>query len=72
MDGGELTDKIEELLANLVIPPSSVAPVGLFPGAYDKLISAIRLMGYRENVNFFVYAYDWRQSNREWARGWRS
>jgi hypothetical protein len=65
VDGGEVEDKIEELLANLVIPPASVAPVGLFPGAYDKLISAIRLMGYRENVNFFVHAYDWRRSNRE-------
>ena len=69
MDGGELTSKIEELLANLVIPPSSVALVGLFPGAYEKLISAIRLMGYRENVNFFVYAYDWRQSNRDLGAG---
>lgn len=44
--------------------PTSVKAMGLYPGAYDYLIDALELSGYRQNVNFWIFPYDWRQSNR--------
>ena len=49
----------------LRLQQSEVEPIGLFPGAYTSLIEGLRLMGYIENRNFWIFAYDWRQSNRE-------
>jgi pimeloyl-ACP methyl ester carboxylesterase len=43
---------------------TSVKAMGLYPRAYDYLINALELFGYRLNVNFWIFPYDWRQSNR--------
>ena len=40
-----------------------VVTTGLLPGAYDGIISAIFKWGYTLNSNFFIFPYDWRQSN---------
>jgi pimeloyl-ACP methyl ester carboxylesterase len=44
--------------------PISVKAMGLYPLTYDYLINALELWGYRQNVNFWIFPYDWRQSNR--------
>src|SRR5215217_4706817 len=41
----------------------SVQAVGLFPLAYTYLINAIERCGYVRNQNFWIFPYDWRQSN---------
>jgi lecithin:cholesterol acyltransferase len=43
---------------------TSVKAMGLYPRAYDYLVDALGLSGYRLNVNFWIFPYDWRQSNR--------
>jgi pimeloyl-ACP methyl ester carboxylesterase len=40
-----------------------VIATDLFPMAYDELITALEMMGYIPNVNFWIFPYDWRQSN---------
>jgi|SRR5215204_1397997 len=40
-----------------------VQPVGLFPLAYTYLINATERWGYVRNQNFWIFPYDWRQSN---------
>jgi hypothetical protein len=39
-----------------------VVTTGVLPGAYDGIISAIFEWGYTLD-NFFIFPYDWRQSN---------
>jgi hypothetical protein len=41
----------------------SVVPTGLLPGFFDNLIGAIIKWGYELEHNFWVFPYDWRQSN---------
>jgi pimeloyl-ACP methyl ester carboxylesterase len=41
----------------------SVRAIGLFPLAYNYLINAIEIWGYVRNQNFWIFPYDWRQSN---------
>ncbi len=41
----------------------SVQAVGLFPLAYTYLVNAIERWGYVRNQNFWIFPYDWRQSN---------
>jgi len=36
----------------------------LIPFAYDGLIQSILKWGYKPNSNFWIFPYDWRQSNR--------
>jgi hypothetical protein len=36
---------------------------GLFPFAYTYLLNAIEAWGYVRNQNFWIFPYDWRQSN---------
>jgi len=43
---------------------ASVEATGLYPWAYDYLVKAIEMWGYILNANFWVFPYDWRQSNR--------
>jgi pimeloyl-ACP methyl ester carboxylesterase len=38
---------------------------GLFPGAYEQLKRFLNDIGYVDNVNFWIFAYDWRRSNEE-------
>ena len=40
-----------------------VVATGLIPFAYDGLIQSIIRSGYRPNVDFWIFPYDWRQSN---------
>jgi pimeloyl-ACP methyl ester carboxylesterase len=40
-----------------------VHATGLFPYTYYYLISAIEIWGYTRNQNFWIFPYDWRQSN---------
>jgi pimeloyl-ACP methyl ester carboxylesterase len=40
-----------------------VQAIGLFPLAYTYLINAIEMWGYIRNQNFWIFPYDWRQSN---------
>lgn len=40
-----------------------VQAVGLFPLSYTYLINAIERWGYVRNQNFWIFPYDWRQSN---------
>src|SRR4051794_9131971 len=42
----------------------SVVTTGLLPGAYDYIISAIIRWGYTLGNNFWIFPYDWRQSNK--------
>jgi hypothetical protein len=37
---------------------------GLIPFAYDGLIKSILTWGYKSNLDFWIFPYDWRQSNR--------
>ena len=41
-----------------------VVATGLIPFAYDGLIKSIIAWGYKPNIDFWVFPYDWRQSNR--------
>ncbi len=41
-----------------------IVPTGLIPFAYDGLIKSILAWGYKPNIDFWVFPYDWRQSNR--------
>lgn len=43
---------------------TSVKAMGLWPSTCDYLINALELSGYTLNVNFWIFPYDWRQSNR--------
>ena len=36
----------------------------LIPFAYDGLIKSILTWGYKPNIDFWIFPYDWRQSNR--------
>lgn len=36
---------------------------GLFPLAYDELLNFLYSIGFKLNINFWVFAYDWTQSN---------
>lgn len=40
-----------------------VVATSLIPAAYDGLIRSILAWGYRPNVDFWIFPYDWRQSN---------
>lgn len=40
-----------------------VVATGLIPMAYDGLIRSILIWGYKPNVDFWIFPYDWRQSN---------
>jgi hypothetical protein len=40
-----------------------VVATGLIPFAYDGLIKSILSWGYMPGVNFWIFPYDWRQSN---------
>ena len=39
-------------------------PATLFPAVYDGLIRGLTAAGYVLNENFFIFGYDWTQSNR--------
>lgn len=41
-----------------------VVATGLIPFAYDGLIKSILTWGYKPNFDFWIFPYDWRQSNR--------
>ncbi|MDQ3837076.1 MAG: hypothetical protein M3270_09105 [Thermoproteota archaeon] len=41
-----------------------VVATSLIPFAYDGLIKSILAWGYKPNIDFWVFPYDWRQSNR--------
>lgn len=43
---------------------SNKVPTGLFPGTYTELLAWLERMDYVLNVNFWIHAYDWTQSNR--------
>ena len=40
-----------------------VVATSLIPFAYDGLIQSILRLGYRPNIDFWIFPYDWRQSN---------
>lgn len=40
-----------------------VVATSLIPMAYDGLIREILALGYKPNINFWIFPYDWRQSN---------
>ena len=40
-----------------------VVATSLIPMAYDGLIRSILAWGYRPNIDFWIFPYDWRQSN---------
>lgn len=48
----------------LRLQAGDVVAFGLFPGVYNKLMLGFKNMGYNLGENFWVYPYDWRQSNR--------
>jgi pimeloyl-ACP methyl ester carboxylesterase len=41
-----------------------VVATSLIPFAYDGLIKSILAWGYRPNFDFWIFPYDWRQSNK--------
>jgi len=41
-----------------------VVATSLIPFAYDGLIKSILTWGYQPNIDFWIFPYDWRQSNR--------
>ncbi|MFL6498161.1 MAG: lipase/acyltransferase domain-containing protein [Nitrososphaera sp.] len=41
-----------------------VVATSLIPFAYDGLIKSILTWGYKPNFDFWIFPYDWRQSNR--------
>jgi pimeloyl-ACP methyl ester carboxylesterase len=41
-----------------------VVATSLIPFAYDGLIKSILTSGYKPNFDFWIFPYDWRQSNR--------
>jgi pimeloyl-ACP methyl ester carboxylesterase len=41
-----------------------VVPTSLIPFAYDGLLKSILAWGYKPNLDFWIFPYDWRQSNR--------
>lgn len=41
-----------------------VVATSLVPFAYDGLIKSILAWGYKPNIDFWIFPYDWRQSNR--------
>ncbi|HEU4822140.1 MAG TPA: hypothetical protein VFS97_01830 [Nitrososphaeraceae archaeon] len=41
-----------------------VVATSLVPFAYDGLIKSILTWGYEPNIDFWIFPYDWRQSNR--------
>jgi pimeloyl-ACP methyl ester carboxylesterase len=41
-----------------------VVATSLIPLAYDGLIQSILRWGYKPNIDFWIFPYDWRQSNR--------
>jgi pimeloyl-ACP methyl ester carboxylesterase len=41
-----------------------VVATSLIPFAYDGLIKSILAWGYKPNIDFWIFPYDWRQSNR--------
>lgn len=41
-----------------------IIPTGLVPFMYDGLIKSILARGYRPNSDFWIFPYDWRQSNK--------
>ncbi len=41
-----------------------VVATSLIPFAYDSLIKSILTWGYKPNFDFWIFPYDWRQSNR--------
>jgi pimeloyl-ACP methyl ester carboxylesterase len=41
-----------------------VVATSLIPFAYDGLIKSILAWGYKPNFDFWIFPYDWRQSNR--------
>jgi pimeloyl-ACP methyl ester carboxylesterase len=64
----DIQEKILKYLRTKVrtSPDEADVPViatDLFPMAYDELIIALEMMGYIPNVNFWIFPYDWRQSN---------
>ncbi len=42
----------------------NVVATSLIPFAYDGLIQSILRWGYKPNIDFWIFPYDWRQSNR--------
>jgi hypothetical protein len=41
-----------------------VVATSLIPFAYDGLIKSVLTWGYKPNIDFWIFPYDWRQSNR--------
>jgi len=41
-----------------------IMATGLIPFAYDGLIKSILAWGYKPNSDFWIFPYDWRQSNK--------
>ena len=41
-----------------------VVTTSLIPFAYDSLIKSVLTWGYRPNIDFWIFPYDWQQSNR--------
>ncbi len=65
-----LSDMIAKMLSGLKSPirvnaedKVPVQPMGLVPHAYTYLIDAIERWRYVHNQDFWIFPYDWRQSN---------
>ncbi len=58
-----LDTKIRQKPENIDDSDIPVVATGLLPMAYDGLIRSILSWGYRPNVDFWFFPYDWRQSN---------
>ena len=41
-----------------------IVATGLVPFVYDGLVKSILAWGYRPNIDFWIFPYDWRQSNK--------
>jgi pimeloyl-ACP methyl ester carboxylesterase len=58
--GTKVRDKVDEDDNDDV----KVVATSLIPFAYDGLIKSILTWGYKPNTDFWIFPYDWRQSNR--------
>ena len=57
--GTKVRDKVDDDNDDVKVVATS-----LIPFAYDGLIKSILMWGYKPNIDFWIFPYDWRQSNR--------
>ena len=63
----KLDNVFQQLESKIRLQPDDDVPImatSLVPFAYDGIIRTILAWGYRPNVDFWVFPYDWRQSNK--------